>query len=136
MQGMKCIGHVIYTLKNNKEMIMITVSEAKNSVEGRIINIATILNGPIDNSLKDNITDLENDEYIYVDVRTVATNFARDSYDFLIQNEKELAEEIKRQYEEVGQWAVEIVEAEETNEELKARYPEGKVYTLRITIPK
>lgn len=54
---------------------MISVNKAKDSVVGRIVDIAVILNAPIDQTLKDNITDLNNNGTVEVMIRTVIKNF-------------------------------------------------------------
>ena len=110
-------------------IIMISVNTARNSRQDRIIEIAKILNNPIDNSLKDNITDLKNDEHINVCLRKVVKNFITDNGIFSRQNEKEIAEELKKQYEE-GEWKVEI-----TEENLNST-GEGIAYSLHISIKK
>ncbi len=130
MIDMKSTGLANYTLKNDKENNMITATETKKSVEGRIVDIAVILNGPIDNALKDNITDLKNGKTVNVEIRTVMmSRFVSLKSNFSDQNEKEIAEEIKRQYEK-GEWAVEVIEED------KRDIGEGIRYSLKFSLPK
>jgi len=109
---------------------MISVEKAKESVKGRIINVAVVMNSHIDQALQDNITNLNDGLHLTVFIRSILDKeLSENGNTFSRQNEKEIAEEIKREYEKGG-WEIKLAEV---NQEFKG---EGIEYSLIFSLPK